>query len=114
LLPPAEKNRIVAWRVSAIAADGERGIDGKPLPRFKPRFIEATQFRQGDGEVEMRGRKFRLASIALRSSPTASSSLARKTFTPPDAAVLHVVAASILSAVIGVAALWRSAEGSAE
>jgi hypothetical protein len=30
------------------------------------------------------------------------------------AAVLHVVAASILSAVIGVAALWRLAEGSAE
>jgi hypothetical protein len=57
LLPSVEKNRVVARRIGAVAADGEHGFDGKPLSCFEPRFVEATQFRQGDGEVEMRGRK---------------------------------------------------------
>jgi hypothetical protein len=57
LAPPAHKDRVVAWRVATITADGECGIDGKPFSRFEPRFVEATQFRQGYGEVEMRDRK---------------------------------------------------------
>ena len=42
LAPPADKDRVVAWRVATITADGECGIDGKPLSHFEPRFVEAT------------------------------------------------------------------------
>src|SRR5215472_6754173 len=80
LVPPAEKNRVVAWRVSAIAADGECGIDGKPVPCFEPRFIEATQFRQGDGAVEMRRCKIRVGLDRAAQFPDGFFILGKKDF----------------------------------
>ena len=83
-LSAREKDRIVARRVGAIAADGESGIDGKTFLRREPALRRA-----GRAPPERpRGRnarawKFRLISIERRNCATASSSLPRKTLQRP-------------------------------
>src|SRR5271166_1477326 len=54
-LSPGEKDRVVARRIGAVAADGEGGIDGKPFLRRDARLVEPAEPRQGGREVEMRG-----------------------------------------------------------
>ena len=45
---------MVAWGVSAIAADSETRIERKARLRCSPGLIQLTEVRQGSREIEMR------------------------------------------------------------
>ena len=52
---PGEKDRVVARRIGAVAADSEGGIDGKPFLRRDPRLVEPAEARKCGRKIEMRG-----------------------------------------------------------
>ena len=54
-LSSSKERRVVAGRIAAVAADGEGGIDEKPVLRSDARLIETAKPRQGDREIHMRG-----------------------------------------------------------